>query len=215
MLSLLPKCANRREGYEDLPGFEVDLNIKPGLKWSDGEDARLNDMRYTWEWNMDPDNVGLYAGTDGWNIIDRFDVAEDGLTATVHFCTAFTASTASLASRCCPEHYMSNPVTDAARCRIPWSGIENADLRVPSSSLAPAPAPSSSSVTSTGSAPTLETRPTSSRRVRFFDGAKDAHDRGLPGRRDGVATDLLQGDYAAIIRGSPDIGGDHQACLGI
>ncbi len=52
------ECPNRREGYEDLPGFEVDLNIKPGLKWSDGETLDLNDMRYTWEWNMDPDNVG-------------------------------------------------------------------------------------------------------------------------------------------------------------
>ena len=75
-------CENRREGYEDIPGFEMDINIRPGLKWSDGETLDLNDYKYTMvDWMLDPDNVGLYAGTDGYNLIDRFEVSEDGLSA--------------------------------------------------------------------------------------------------------------------------------------
>ena len=44
------ECANRPEGTEDVPGFEVDLNIRPGLKWSDGETLDLNDLKYTRDW---------------------------------------------------------------------------------------------------------------------------------------------------------------------
>ena len=73
----------------DTPSFEIDLDIKPGLLWSDGETLDLNDLKYTWEWNIDPAQTGLAAGTTGWDLIDSFEVAADGLKATVHFCTGF------------------------------------------------------------------------------------------------------------------------------
>jgi peptide/nickel transport system substrate-binding protein len=203
------ECPNRRPGYEDLPGFEVDLNIKPGLKWSDGETLDLNDMRYTWEWNMDPAQTGLYAGTDGWNIIDRFDVAEDGLSATVHFCTAFTGYYGILGKPMLPEHYMSQiPVIDAAELSYPVGpGIENA----PTSGAFKFASASPSAIELvrnenwvspyTGDPAYLD-------RVvfRFFDGAKDAMIAAFLAGEIDLATDLLQGDYAAIAGVDPSIG---------
>ena len=59
-------CENRREGFEDIPGFEVDLTMREGLLWSDGEPLDLNDYKYTMGWVLDPDNTGLWPGTDGW-----------------------------------------------------------------------------------------------------------------------------------------------------
>ena len=147
------ECANRREGYEDLPGFEVDLNIRPGLKWSDGETLDLNDSSTPGDWILDPDNVGLYAGTDGWDIIDRFEVSEDGLTATLHFCTGFTGYYGLSRQPILPEHYMSTiPVADAAHAVLPGRARprERARPPAPSSSRAPARAPSSSCATRTG-----------------------------------------------------------------
>jgi peptide/nickel transport system substrate-binding protein len=203
------ECPNRREGYEDLPGFEVDLNIRPGLKWSDGETLDLNDMRYTWEWNMDPDNTGLYAGTEGWNIIDRFDVAEDGLSATVHFCTAFTGYYGIFSKPMLPEHYMSQiPVADAPQMSYPVGpGIENA----PTSGAFKFASASPSAIELvrnehwvspwTGDPAYLD-------RVvyRFFDGAKDAMIASFLAGEIDLATDLLQGDYAAIAGVDPSIG---------
>jgi peptide/nickel transport system substrate-binding protein len=203
------ECPNRREGYEDLPGFEIDLAIKPGLKWSDGEPLDLNDMRYTWEWNMDPANVGLYAGTDGWNIIDRFDVAEDGLSATVHFCTAFTGYYGIFGKPMLPEHYMSQiPIADAATLSYPVGpGIENA----PTSGAFKFASASPSTIELvrndnwvspyTGDPAYLD-------RVvyRFFDGSKDAMIAAfLAGELDYV-TDLTQGDYASISGVDPSVG---------
>jgi peptide/nickel transport system substrate-binding protein len=196
------ECPNRREGYEDLPGFEVDLNIRPGLKWSDGETLDLNDYKYTFDWVNDPENVGLYNGTDGWNLVDRFEVAEDGLTATVHFCTAFTGFYGLFGggSSPLPEHYMSTiPVADAASLSYPL------DARI-------ADAPTSGPFKFASASPnTIELvrneywvspwtgDPAYLDRVVFqFYADKDAMIAGLLNGEIDLATDLLQGDYAAI-----------------
>ena len=101
------ECEKRPAGSEDVPGFEVDLNIRPDLKWSDGETLDLNDLKYTSDWIMSGP-TGLTSGTVGWDIIDRFDVAEDGLTATVHFCTGYAGFYGLFfGSPMLPEHYMS------------------------------------------------------------------------------------------------------------
>ncbi|MBA3779683.1 MAG: hypothetical protein H0X16_10380, partial [Chloroflexi bacterium] len=103
-------------------GFEVDLEMPPGLKWSDGEALDLNDLRYTWEWNLDPDQVGLVTGTTGWEDIATFEVAEDGLTATVTFCAPFAGFYGLLGSTILPEHYFSEiPVAEASERSMPVS----------------------------------------------------------------------------------------------
>jgi peptide/nickel transport system substrate-binding protein len=47
--------------------------LRPGLKWSDGKDLTCEDAKFTWQWNIDKDNVGLYGGTVGWEDIDAID----------------------------------------------------------------------------------------------------------------------------------------------
>jgi peptide/nickel transport system substrate-binding protein len=203
-------CENRREGYEDIPGFEMDINIRPGLKWSDGETLDLNDYKYTMvDWMLDPDNVGLYGGTDGYNLIDRFEVAEDGLSATLHFCTGFTGYYGLFAAPPLPEHYMSTiPVADAAQLSYPVGpGLENAPVSGPFKYASASPSAIELVRNENWVSPWTGDPAYLDRVVyRFFDGAKDSMIAAFLAGEIDLATDLLQGDYAAIAGVDPSIG---------
>jgi len=102
--------------------FEVDLEMLPDLKWSDGETLDLNDLKYTWSWNMDPAQVGLTSGTTGWEDITAFDVDSSGLKATVKFGKAYAGFYGLLAAPILPEHYFKTiPVAEAATKSMPVS----------------------------------------------------------------------------------------------
>jgi peptide/nickel transport system substrate-binding protein len=102
--------------------FEVDLELRPGLKWSDGTDLTLNDLRYTWEWSMDRDQVGLVTGTVGWEDISDIEVSSDGLTATVFFDRPYAGFYGLLGQWFLPEHFFSTiPVSEAATTSMPVS----------------------------------------------------------------------------------------------
>jgi peptide/nickel transport system substrate-binding protein len=58
--------------------------LRSGLKWSDGRDLTCDDAKFTWEWNVHPDNVGLYGGTVGWEDIDAID-CPDATTVVIHW----------------------------------------------------------------------------------------------------------------------------------
>ncbi len=117
----LPKAATDIVMDESGGGFTAKINIKSGLKWSDGETLDLNDLKYTWEWVMDPGQVGIV--TLGWDKIDTFEVADDGLTADVHFVEPYAGWLGLLiSSPPMPEHYMSTiPVADANAKSYPVS----------------------------------------------------------------------------------------------
>jgi peptide/nickel transport system substrate-binding protein len=86
-------------------GFSVDLELKPGLLWSDGQPLTLEDLKYTFDWILDKDQVGI--NTAGYDQIDKFDVSTDGLKATVHFKAAYAGYYGILGgSPPLPEHYM-------------------------------------------------------------------------------------------------------------
>jgi peptide/nickel transport system substrate-binding protein len=102
--------------------FEVDLELRPGLKWSDGTPLTLNDVAFTWEWMMDPGQVGLVSGTTGWEDITAIDVAADGLKATVKFDKPYAGFYGLLGDVILPEHYFSEiPIADAATKSMPVS----------------------------------------------------------------------------------------------
>jgi len=100
-------------------GFEVDVELLPNLKWSDGTPFTTADLEYTWQWINDPDQVGI--STVGWEIIDKVTVKDD-LNATFHFKEAYAGFYGTLASYYLPKHYMSTvPVKDAAAKSYPIS----------------------------------------------------------------------------------------------
>ncbi len=193
---------------EPTQGFEVDLTLKPGLLWSDGTPLTLNDLQYTWEWVMSPEQEGIV--TLGWDLIDRFDVGSDGLTATVHFCQNFAGYFGTLlGSPPLPEHYMSQiPIAEANESSYPISPeIANAPVSGPFKYV-------------TASADTIELarnenwkagengRQAYLERVtyRFFPDNKEGMIAAFKAGEIDVATDLLQGDYDAIKDVDPAVG---------
>jgi peptide/nickel transport system substrate-binding protein len=102
--------------------FEVDIELRPGLKWSDGTPLTLNDLRYTWQWIMDPGQTGLVSGTTGWEDITDIVVSDDGLKATVQFGKPYAGFYGLLSSFIVPQHYFSTiPVGEAATTSMPVS----------------------------------------------------------------------------------------------
>jgi peptide/nickel transport system substrate-binding protein len=100
--------------------FEVDLELLPNLTWSDGTPLTLNDLRYTWQWVMDPAQTGLVSGTVGWEDIDDIVVSADGLKATVKFTKAYAGFYGLLGSWFVPKHYFETiPVADAPLKSMP------------------------------------------------------------------------------------------------
>jgi peptide/nickel transport system substrate-binding protein len=114
----------------DGAGFEIDLELKPGLLWSDGTPLTLNDLEYTWQWVLDPDLVGVT--TLGWDVIDAIDVADDGLKATVHFTENYAGYYGLFATSFLPEHYMSTIPVEQANESYPISpALANAPVNGP------------------------------------------------------------------------------------
>lgn len=60
----------------------VTVSLKPDLLWSDGEAVTSEDVRFTWEWNVNPDN-----GSFSFDIFDTVEDVEivDDLTVTFRF----------------------------------------------------------------------------------------------------------------------------------
>lgn len=183
--------------------FDIDVDLKPGLLWSDGTPLTLNDLKYTWQWNLDPAQTGLAGGTTGWDLITDFVVAADGLTGTVSFCTGYAGVLGLLSLPILPEHYMSTiPVADAATLSYPvGAGIENAPVNGPfkyasASSSAIELARNDNFKAGVGgrAAPAYLDRVL----YRFFEGDKAAMiAAAIAGELD-VATDLLQFDVPAL-----------------
>jgi peptide/nickel transport system substrate-binding protein len=101
-------------------GFSVDLELKPGLLWSDGQPLTLNDLKWTFSWILDKDQVGI--NTAGYDEIDKFDVDATGLKATVHFKEAYAGYYGILGgSPPLPEHYMKQLSVKDAKKAYPLS----------------------------------------------------------------------------------------------
>ncbi len=115
-------------------------------------------------------------------------MAEDGLSATVHFCSGYAGIYGLFGSPIMPEHYLSQiPVTDSPSLAYPVGpGIENAVVSGPFKFASASPS-AIELVRNENWVSPWTGEPAYLDRVvyRFFDGAKDAIDRGLPDRRAG------------------------------
>jgi peptide/nickel transport system substrate-binding protein len=87
--------------------------LRDGLKWSDGKDLTCDDAKFTWEWNVDPDNTGLFGGTSGWEDIDSID-CPDPQTVVIQWKNIYEGYI-SLFAAILPKHYLEPiPIKDAA-----------------------------------------------------------------------------------------------------
>ncbi len=99
-------------------GFEVDLELRPGLLWSDGQPATMEDLAYTWTFIRDAPAVGP---AEGWRTIDRLTV-NDASRATAHFTEAYGDYLRLLASSFLPAHYFKTAsAADAPTTLYPFS----------------------------------------------------------------------------------------------
>jgi peptide/nickel transport system substrate-binding protein len=181
-------------------GFTINLEYKPGLLWSDGEPLTMNDMKWTWEFIMDEEQVGLVSGTVGWDLIDKFDVDSSGLKGTVHFKEGYAGYYGLLGTGPLPKHYMET-----------FSPAEAADKSYPVGTPELANAPTSGPFKyGASSADTVELLRNDNYKAgshvayldklifKFYTDAKDAMIAAFLAKEVDVATDLLQGDYASI-----------------
>jgi peptide/nickel transport system substrate-binding protein len=80
----------------------VTWTLRPGLKWSDGEALTCDDFKYSWEWVLDKDNVGVV--TTGFSDISDIECTSD--TEMIwHFKTVYEGYI-TLMSAPLPRHYL-------------------------------------------------------------------------------------------------------------
>ena len=65
--------------------FDVKVDLKPDLKWSDGTPLTMDDYVATWKWATDKAQTGCIGCSTGWPDIGGIDESTDKLTATIHF----------------------------------------------------------------------------------------------------------------------------------
>jgi peptide/nickel transport system substrate-binding protein len=98
---------------DDGDAMTVTWTLRDGLKWSDGEPLTCDDFLYTYEWVLDPDNVGVI--TTGWTDIKEggFECASD-TEMVLHFANIYEGYITLLVAPL-PRHHLEDiPVADQA-----------------------------------------------------------------------------------------------------
>jgi peptide/nickel transport system substrate-binding protein len=94
--------------------MDVKVNLKDGMKWSDGKPITCDDLIATWKWVMDKDQSGLTGGTIGWEDITSIDGAGTA-SCVMHYGKVFEGYL-TLVDPLLPAHYISTvPVKDAVK----------------------------------------------------------------------------------------------------
>jgi peptide/nickel transport system substrate-binding protein len=105
-------------------GMDVAWNLKPDMKWSDSQPINCDDLKATWQWIMNKDNIGLAAGTIGWQDISGVDGGV-GTDCVMHFSVAYEGYL-NLVSPLLPAHYLSTvAVKDAPTKLYPLGSLSS------------------------------------------------------------------------------------------
>ncbi|CAN5732336.1 peptide ABC transporter substrate-binding protein [soil metagenome] len=126
---------------DDGEGFTLDIQLKPGLMWSDGEPLTLNDFAFSYDWAVETATAGVgcqgcgdfalllpetdlelpleeqYAPENQY--VQSIDVSDDGLSATVTWQRKYAGWLAWVAGVFLPEHYFTNITPDQAAESMP------------------------------------------------------------------------------------------------
>lgn len=121
----IPTTAN---GGVKVPGdgsdaMTVTWTLRDGLKWSDGQPLTCDDFKFTWSWNLDPANTGLYGGTSSYEPISAVDCPSP-TTIVYHFKEIYEGYVTA-AGLPLPQHYLKDiPMAD----QVKGSGFAPADM---------------------------------------------------------------------------------------
>ncbi len=97
-------------------GMDVTWNLKPGMKWSDSKPINCDDLKATWQWVMNKDNIGLAAGTIGWQDVSGVDGGA-GTDCVMHFSVVYEGYL-NLVSPLLPAHYLSTVAVKDAQTKL-------------------------------------------------------------------------------------------------
>jgi peptide/nickel transport system substrate-binding protein len=208
----------------DGDGFKVNLAIKPGLTWSDGDQLDLNDVAYMWSLAneiakagvgctvctlydplIDPTLEGDALLADDNRLIESWDVAEDGLTATVTFKQNFAGWLGTVAAVFLPQHHFADmsPEDQSTSMSVGADTL----LAVPASGPFKITAASADGIDYVRNDAWKASDPALLDELRFrFYGSKDGMITAFLNGEIDLALDLTQADYPAISGVSPDIG---------
>jgi peptide/nickel transport system substrate-binding protein len=101
----------------------VTWTLRDGLMWSDGEALDCDDLVFTQEWVMDPDNTGLFGGTTGYDDITSVECTSP-TEAVYHYENVYEGYI-TIPGWVLPEHYLSEfPVAD----QVNGAGMSTADM---------------------------------------------------------------------------------------
>lgn len=189
--------------------FNVVVKLKAGLKWSDGTPLTMNDLKFTWQWANDKNQVGCSLCTQGYPDISAIDVSSDGLTATLHYKDLYSGWLGWLTNAILPEHYASTiSVKDAPKKlmeigpdidKAPWSGPFKITA-ASKSEIDYAPNPNWAGGVSAAHAPYL-----TGLKFQFF-GTKDGMIAAFKSGSVDLAFDMTQADYPALKAVDPSVG---------
>ncbi len=211
-------------GATPADGFVVNLKLKPGLLWSDGQPLTLNDYKFNVEYAtqvaqagvgcvlcsvvapvIDPSLTGdaLYAPEN--QFIESVTVSDDGLSAAVKFRKNYAGWLGAMSNAMVPEHFFKDMSPADASTVM---SIGSATLpTVPASGPFVITAASSDGVDFARNDNWKASDPAhlDSLRYRFF-GSKDGEITSFLNGEIDVALDMTQADYPAISGVDPGIG---------
>ncbi len=89
--------------------MDVTYELRPGLRWSDGQPLTSSDVAYTWNTIVNPHTAGVLS-QEGYNAISRIDI-HDSLRLTLHFDRIYPAYL-DLFPAVLPEHRLASIPVD-------------------------------------------------------------------------------------------------------
>jgi peptide/nickel transport system substrate-binding protein len=208
----------------DGDGFKVNLTVKPGLKWSDGETLDMNDVRYMWNLAneiakagvgctvctaydplVDPSLEGDALLADENRLIESFEVSEDGLSGVVTFRQNFAGWLGAFSNPFLPEHHFADMAPEEHSTAMAVGS--DTLLEVPASGPFKITAASADGIDYVRNDAWAATDPPLLDELRFrFFGSKDGMITAFLNGEIDIALNMTQADYPAISGVSPDIG---------
>jgi peptide/nickel transport system substrate-binding protein len=211
-------------GATPADGFTINVKLKPGLLWSDGQPLTLNDFKFNYEYALqiaeagvgctacsntapliDPALTGdaLYAPEN--QFIESITVADDGLSASIKFRQNYAGWLGVIGVAFLPQHFFKD-MTPADAGTVMAVGSETLPT-VPTSGPFTITAASTDGIDYARNDNWKASDPAwlDALRFRFF-GSKDGMITAFLNNEIDVALNMTQGDYPAIAGVDPNIG---------